>query len=135
MHKFACKTGVMPATSCAVQQWASATGTPVCAIISGSQEIHTTSAIGYSATCWWCMSSIGTHAGGILPGLDKCVVVCCWLQVSPPFDTAEFDILYGEGINAVGCVFDVAKDLGVLEARVRAASSTELHQFPLVPYV
>jgi hypothetical protein len=39
-------------------------------------------------------------------------------QVSPPFETAEFDIMYGDGINALGCVFDVAKDLDVLEARV-----------------
>jgi recombination protein RecA len=40
------------------------------------------------------------------------------MQVSPPFETAEFDIMYGSGISATGCVFDVAKDLGVLEARV-----------------
>eukprot|EP00879_Flechtneria_rotunda_P013087 GHRR01013667.1.p1 GENE.GHRR01013667.1~~GHRR01013667.1.p1 ORF type:complete len:213 (+),score=78.41 GHRR01013667.1:105-743(+) len=38
-------------------------------------------------------------------------------KVSPPHESAEFDIMYGDGINAAGCVFDVAKDLDVLEAR------------------
>jgi hypothetical protein len=38
--------------------------------------------------------------------------------VSPPFEVAEFDIMFGEGINSVGCVFDVAKETGVIETRV-----------------
>jgi RecA/RadA recombinase len=38
--------------------------------------------------------------------------------VSPPFEVAEFDIMFGEGINAAGCVFDVAKETGVIETRV-----------------
>jgi hypothetical protein len=38
--------------------------------------------------------------------------------VSPPFEVAEFDIMFGEGINAVGCTFDVAKETGVIETRV-----------------
>lgn len=41
--------------------------------------------------------------------------------MSAPFEVAEFDILFGQGINAQGCVLDVAKDLGVLEARVSRA--------------
>lgn len=40
------------------------------------------------------------------------------LQVSAPYEIAEFDIMFGAGINSVGCVFDVAKELDVLEARV-----------------
>lgn len=44
--------------------------------------------------------------------------LCVCVQVSPPFEIAEFDITFGEGINALGCVFDVAKDLEVLESRV-----------------
>jgi len=46
-------------------------------------------------------------------------------QVSPPFEVAEFDIMYGDGINALGCVFDVAKDLEVLEARVSAGCDVQ----------
>jgi hypothetical protein len=42
--------------------------------------------------------------------------------VSSPFEIAEFDIMFGDGINNLGCVFDVAKDLGVLEARVRGTT-------------
>lgn len=40
------------------------------------------------------------------------------LQVSSPYEVAEFDIIFGEGINALGCIFDVAKEVEVLEARV-----------------
>jgi hypothetical protein len=46
------------------------------------------------------------------------------LQVSPPFEVAEFDILFGEGINSVGCTFDVAKETGVIETRVSSSSSS-----------
>lgn len=42
----------------------------------------------------------------------------CACQVSAPYELAEFDIMYGDGINALGCVFDVAKELDVLEGRV-----------------
>lgn len=38
--------------------------------------------------------------------------------MSAPYEVAEFDIMYGDGINALGCVFDVAKELDVLEGRV-----------------
>lgn len=43
----------------------------------------------------------------------------CRPKVSPPFGVAEFDILYGDGINTLGSVVDVAKELDVIEARVR----------------
>lgn len=36
-------------------------------------------------------------------------------KVGPPFRKAEFDILYGEGINTEGCLIDVAVDLGVMQ--------------------
>lgn len=36
-------------------------------------------------------------------------------KLAPPFKTAEFDILYGEGISREGCVIDVGVDFGVLE--------------------
>lgn len=44
------------------------------------------------------------------------------LQVSSPYEVAEFDIMFGEGINALGCLFDVAKEMDVVEARVSRAA-------------
>lgn len=38
-------------------------------------------------------------------------------KVSSPYEVAEFDIMFGEGINALGCLFDVARELDVVEAR------------------
>lgn len=49
---------------------------------------------------------------------DTCPDCMCACQVSAPYELAEFDIMYGDGINALGCVFDVAKELDVLEGRV-----------------
>jgi recombination protein RecA len=38
-------------------------------------------------------------------------------KLAPPFQTAEFDILYGHGIDATGDVIDLAVQCGVLEKR------------------
>lgn len=52
---------------------------------------------------------------------DPACALLLLLQVSSPYEVAEFDIMYGEGINSVGCVYDVAKEMGVIEARVSTA--------------
>lgn len=36
-------------------------------------------------------------------------------KVAPPFKTAEFDIIYGEGISLLGCLIDMAIELEVIE--------------------
>lgn len=38
-------------------------------------------------------------------------------KVAPPFTQAEFDIMYNEGISAVGSLLDLALELGVLDKR------------------
>ncbi len=36
-------------------------------------------------------------------------------KVAPPFKTAEFDIMYGEGISILGCLIDSAIEMGIVE--------------------
>lgn len=36
-------------------------------------------------------------------------------KVAPPFRIAEFDIIYGEGINSTGCILDVATELTIVK--------------------
>ncbi len=36
-------------------------------------------------------------------------------KVAPPFRLAEFDIIYGKGINSAGCVLDMAAELDVVK--------------------
>lgn len=42
---------------------------------------------------------------------------CTKNKVAPPYRTAEFDIMFGSGINAAGCVLDAAEKLGVVTRR------------------
>jgi recombination protein RecA len=38
-------------------------------------------------------------------------------KVAPPFRTAEFDIMYNEGISKVGDLIDLATQLGIVDKR------------------
>ena len=36
-------------------------------------------------------------------------------KLAPPFKTAEFDIIFGEGISQEGCLIDIASEQGIME--------------------
>jgi len=36
-------------------------------------------------------------------------------KMAPPFKTAEFDIMYGQGIDKIGCIIDVAANADVIQ--------------------
>ncbi len=36
-------------------------------------------------------------------------------KLAPPFKTAEFDIVYGQGVSQVGCVIDLALDRNIIQ--------------------
>lgn len=38
-------------------------------------------------------------------------------KIAPPFRIAEFDILFGQGISNLGCIVDLAEQVGVIERR------------------
>lgn len=42
---------------------------------------------------------------------------CTKNKVAPPYRIAEFDIMFGSGINAAGCVLDAAEKVGVVIRR------------------
>lgn len=38
-------------------------------------------------------------------------------KVAPPYKLAEFDIMFGSGISATGCLLDAAEGVGVVQKK------------------
>lgn len=38
-------------------------------------------------------------------------------KVAPPFRVVEFDILFGQGISTLGCIVDLAEEMGVIDRK------------------
>lgn len=55
-------------------------------------------------------------SGGVQTGI-RIKAKCTKNKVAPPYRLAEFDIMFGSGINGAGCILDGAEKVGVVTRR------------------